>query len=124
MMRSMTWLACALFAAVTPLAHAASDTSKSAAVNSKPAGVTAEQKAEAQKKAQSQWESMTPEQQAEARKRAKEKRESMTPEQKAEARKRHEERRKNAESVAANDKKEKPAAKPPAELPPPSAGPR
>lgn len=43
MMRSMTWLACALFAVVTPLAHAASDTSKSAAVDSKPAGATAEQ---------------------------------------------------------------------------------
>lgn len=142
-MRSMTWLACALFAAVTPLAHAAGDTSKSATAENKAAGaaagqqtegkkktrpdwesMTPEQREEAWKRAQSTRESMTPEQREEARKRAQSKRESMTPEQRAEARKRYEERRKNSERAAAKETKEKTAAKPAAELPPPSAGPR
>jgi hypothetical protein len=124
MMRSITWLACVLFVAGTPLAHAASDTSKSTAVESKAAAPAAGQPADARKETRSKWESMTPEQRAEARKRSKSKWESMTPEQKAEAKKRHAEQRKQMESVATKETKEKSAAKPAADLPPPSAGPR
>ena len=101
-MRPTALLACVLFAASAPLAHAASDATKATAqapARQKAAGMTAEEKAA-----------------------AKAKRESMTPEEKAEARKRRAAKTTEGGATSA-EKKEAPARKPGPPLPAPSAGP-
>ncbi len=111
-MRLTTVLACLVLAAGSPLALAATDASKSGASSAPPAerssAAGAEDKAAAKKKAKPAWD-------------------TMTPEQKADISKRHTDRNrsdgKSREAAAGADGK-KERSKPPADLPPPSAGPR
>lgn len=104
-MRVTAILTCFLLTAGVPLANAATDAATATdgtAAKERAANMSPEQKAAAQKKAKSNWHPMTPEQEAEARKR----REA-----------------KMQESAARTGEKKAPANSP-ADLPPPSAGPR
>ncbi len=104
-MRLTAILTCLLLATGAPLANAATDSAKkdsSTAAKEKAATMSPEDKAAAQKKAKGRWDSMTPEQKAEGKKRYG----GWT-----------------SESAATKGEK-KPAATPPADLPPPSTGPR
>lgn len=119
-MRVTAILTCFLLTAGVPLANAATDAATATdgtAAKERAASMSAEQKATAQKKAAN----MSPEQKAAAQKKAKSNWHPMTPEQEAEARKRRE--AKMQESAARTGEKKAPANSP-ADLPPPSAGPR
>jgi hypothetical protein len=111
-MRLNAIFACLVLAAGSPLALAATDASKSGASSAPPAersaGTGAEDKAAAKKNGKPAWD-------------------TMTPEQKADVRKRHADKSKSdgkPRDPAAGTDGKKERSKPPADLPPPSAGPR
>jgi ABC-type protease/lipase transport system fused ATPase/permease subunit len=106
MMRLTALLACLILVMGAPLAQTTTDAAKTDADVAKRKGS-----------------GMTAEQQAQANKRAKQRREAMPAEQKAWTTK-HSDEKKTQRAAAQGDNTEKPAAKPATELPPPGIGPR